>query len=252
MFKKLMPALLAIVLFFCLTNFIKPIPAYREFFEYSGIMDKLSALNTRITDNKAKNKSGVELEQHSATLHVRNTKPDTPLSKIIGDIGIDDYQKFNLYVDLESRTMYFRYGNTALKQYRISAGTKTDGGDKEKEGDFRTPRGEFYICTKVKYSPPKGYLGSRWMLLSYPTIEDAERGLKKGLITLEVYNDIKESVLKKEIPPQNTILGSAIGIHGGARPGLLKDWTAGCIGMYDQDVEEIFEYVNVGTRVVIE
>jgi lipoprotein-anchoring transpeptidase ErfK/SrfK len=47
------------------------------------------------------------------------------------------------------------------------------------------------------------------------------------------------------------MLGSTIGIHGGAREGLPKDWTAGCIGMYDEDVEEIFEYIDKGTSVVI-
>jgi len=95
-------------------------------------------------------------------------------------------------------------------------------------------------------------LGSRWMLLSYPNLEAAERGLNSGLIDEKTYNKVKSANLDKRTPPQDTILGSAIGIHGGAKENLRKDWTAGCVGMYDKDVEEIFEFVKIGTPVFIE
>lgn len=188
----------------------------------------------------------------SEKLHLRSVEPDTPLGRIISDQGLTPDENINLYVNVKDRTMYVNYKDTTLKKYRISYGSRTDEGNKEKEGDFKTPRGTFYVCTKDVYSPPKGYLGSRWMLLSYPDPGAAKRGLQSGLIEQWIYNEIDQAYSNKSIPPQNTILGSAIGIHGGAKPNLQKDWTAGCVGMYDQDVEEIFEVVKVGTQVVIE
>lgn len=193
-----------------------------------------------------------ENSEPSDKYHLRNVEPDIPLSQIMSDKGYKSGDNVNIFVDLKTRTLFFKYSDEILKKYIISAGTRTDIGDKEQEGDYRTPRGNFYICSKNIYSPPKGYLGSRWMLLSYPNIEAAERGLDSGLIDQSTYNRVKSANLDKRTPPQDTILGSAIGIHGGARPNLSKDWTAGCIGMYNQDVEEIFEFVKIGTRVFIE
>jgi murein L,D-transpeptidase YafK len=50
--------------------------------------------------------------------------------------------------------------------------------DKQREGDLATPEGEFYICYKNPASQYHRFLG-----LSYPNVEDAERGLKEKLIT---------------------------------------------------------------------
>lgn len=183
--------------------------------------------------------------------HMHHTSPAEALDIIIEREGITPDTNINLLVDIETRTLFFRYDERVLKQYRISTGTRTDLGDKEVEGDFRTPRGEFYICSKRVYSPPKNYIGSRWMLLSYPNIAAAERGLNEGMINEKTYRKIVDQITSKKTPLQDTSLGSAIGIHGGAVPGISKDWTAGCIGMYDEDVEEIYKYVKAGTMVVI-
>ncbi|TYQ16736.1 UNVERIFIED_CONTAM: hypothetical protein Cloal_3304 [Acetivibrio alkalicellulosi] len=188
----------------------------------------------------------------SETNHKRSVYPDIPLGEIMSSKGLLADDNINIYVDLSTRTLSFRYKDETLKQYSIGAGPRTDEGNKEREGDTKTPRGTFYICTKDIYSPPKHYLGSRWMLLSYPDISAAQRGLESGAITQDTYNSIVSANENREIPPQYTGLGSAIGIHGGAVPNFRKDWTAGCIGMYNQDVDEIFDFVKIGTTVVIE
>ncbi|HHW32076.1 MAG TPA: L,D-transpeptidase [Clostridiaceae bacterium] len=187
--------------------------------------------------------------------HVRINVPNRPLADILKENNIDPGSEFNLYIDLQTRSLLFRHEDNVLKRYRIGAGRNTSQGDKEREGDLRTPRGEFYICSKVVYEKSKtvkeGNLGTRWMQLSYPNIEAADRGLENNLISKEVYDRIKEAIEKKETPPQNTPLGSAIGIHGGAKHSFPRDWTAGCIGMYDKDIEEIFDYLKIGDRVQI-
>ena len=49
--------------------------------------------------------------------------------------------------------------------------------DKQREGDLATPEGEFYVCYKNPHSRYHRFLG-----LSYPNLEDAERGLRDQLI----------------------------------------------------------------------
>jgi hypothetical protein len=187
----------------------------------------------------------------SEVFHLRSVNPDIPLKQILHSKNLDP-NSYWLQIKLDTRTLYFKAGNEIIKQYRISAGKQTNQGDKEKEGDYRTPKGKFYICSKDAFFESQGYLGTRWMLLSYPGIEAAERGLKQKIIAQEVYDAIVLSISRKRVPPQDTPLGSAVGIHGGGNPVLPKDWTAGCIGMYDQDIEEIYEFVKPGTEVVIE
>ncbi|MDP4182267.1 MAG: L,D-transpeptidase [Bacillota bacterium] len=195
--------------------------------------------------------AGFSIMRLSKIHHKHSVNPDISLDSIIKTKGIKDTNNFNLYIDLSRRLLYFKYKDKSLKQYVIAAGIKTNSGDKHIEGDCRTPRGEFYICQKAIHAPPRSDSGSRWMLLSYPNIEDAARGLKNRLINKYTYGKIKNAIENKKVPPQNTKLGGLVGIHGGARPDYLADWTGGCIGMYDKDAEEIYKYLKCGSKVVI-
>ena len=115
-------------------------------------------------------------------------------------------------------------------------------GDKEIEGDRKTPEGEFYVCVKNPHSRYHLSLG-----LSYPNGEDAARGLRDGLITKEQYDRIVEAINRKAVPPWKTPLGGEIFIHGYSGPGK----TRGCIALSDKNIEELYKIANIGTRVVI-
>lgn len=117
-------------------------------------------------------------------------------------------------------------------------------GDKEREGDCRTPIGEFYVCVKNPNSNYHKALG-----LSYPNIEDAERGMNQGLISAEQYNKIVRAIQKGGKPDWYTPLGGEIMIHG-ARG--ITDGTRGCIGIRDSDIDYIWNFVDVGTKVIIQ
>ena len=116
--------------------------------------------------------------------------------------------------------------------------------DKIKEGDGATPEGEFYIFTKNTRSAYYLSLG-----LSYPDAEAAERGLRDALISKEQYHRIINAIGRKGAPPQDTALGGQIYIHG---RGSQRDWTRGCVALEDQDMQELFDAVPVGTIVIIE
>ena len=133
-------------------------------------------------------------------------------------------------------------GEKLVKTYRIVLGFAPEG-DKEIEGDGKTPLGEFYLFTKNEQS--KFYLS---LGVSYPGIEDAARGLKKNLISQAEYDAIIQAVADKKMPPQDTKLGGAIYIHGG---GIEKDWTWGCLALKDEEMKEIFEAIPVGAKILI-
>lgn len=136
------------------------------------------------------------------------------------------------------------YESSDLKGfYKIALGINPVS-DKIKHGDFATPEGEFFVCFKNSHS--KFHLS---LLISYPNIEDAERGLKDSMITMNEYKNICNAIKQKRTPPQNTALGGDICIHGG---GTNSDWTFGCIALDNQDIEEIFNVIPVGTKVKIE
>src|SRR6267154_4409415 len=123
-----------------------------------------------------------------------------------------------------------------LRTYRIGLGSSPLG-DKVREGDRRTPEGDFYIFTKNDKSAFYLSLG-----VSYPNAAHAERGLRDGLITRAQYESIISALNAKQAPPQNTKLGGDIYIHGN---GASSDWTWGCVALENDDVRELFKAVPV-------
>lgn len=108
--------------------------------------------------------------------------------------------------------------------------------DKKMEGDRRTPEGSFYIQGKKPHDK-----WSRFMHISYPNAESYEK-----------FNKRKQ---RGEIP-RNAKIGGAIGIHGtwpreDYQIDLYKNWTLGCISMKNKDVEELYNFIPVGTKVTI-
>jgi murein L,D-transpeptidase YafK len=101
---------------------------------------------------------------------------------------------------------------------------------KQREGDDRTPEGRYVIDSKNAKSS-----FYRALHVSYPDAEDRKRAATRG------------------VSP-----GGAIMIHGlpngmswvGASHHLY-DWTKGCIAVTDQEIDEIWNLVPVGTPVEI-
>ncbi len=122
---------------------------------------------------------------------------------------------FYIIVDKTQNRLFLKKGDEIFKSYIVSTGENNS-----------TPAGEFKIVNRLRNpvwynknigavippSSPKNYLGSRWLGLSI-----------KGY-----------------------------GIHGTTEPDNLgKQVTKGCIRMRNRDVEELFDIVPIGTKVVI-
>jgi murein L,D-transpeptidase YafK len=135
------------------------------------------------------------------------------------------------------------YSNDRLvRTYHVGLGLSPVG-DKERQGDHRTPEGDFYIFTKNAKSAFYLSLG-----VSYPNQDHAKRGMRDGLITQAQYNQIAAAIQQKKTPLQRTKLGGDIYIHG---HGAQTDWTWGCVALENEDIKELFEAVEVGTPVRI-
>ena len=173
------------------------------------------------------------------------------LSTILREKGITSYSGLSIYVNKSAHTLSILNNGTWLKTYRAEFG---DGGsgDKESAGDHKTPEGTFYVTQKSVLNPEDEYLGTRWMRLSYPNIEDASRGLNRELIDPWTYDEIVTAINSGSTPPQYTELGGGVGIHGGDKPSFGSNWTWGCVGLSNKDVEDFYDFIAIGTKVSIE
>ena len=135
-------------------------------------------------------------------------------------------------------TLTLYEGSERMKTYAVVLG-KDPMWAKLYEGDKRTPEGEYHIIKKY-YHP----FWSRFMLLDYPT--PANREIHKW------------SAARALVPKRGRGAagpGGAIGIHGTYDESLNRrgtNWTAGCVSLLNHDVDELYDLVPIGTRVVIE
>lgn len=114
-----------------------------------------------------------------------------------------------------------------LKAYPVTLG-KQPIGHKVFEGDKRTPEGRYSIFDKTTHSRFHKNLG-----ISYP-------------------NDSDWAVARKPGKPP----GGDVKIHG-LQFGFIGrlhrsfDWTAGCIALTNQEMDDIYEHTPIGTPIVI-
>jgi murein L,D-transpeptidase YafK len=146
-------------------------------------------------------------------------------------------------VVMKSKRRLELYADGALiRIYKVGLGLNPVP-DKTRQGDRATPEGDFYIFTRNDKSAFYLSLG-----ISYPNVEDAERGLRDKLVSQAQHDAIVRAIKRKATPPQNTALGGDIYIHGN---GASSDWTWGCVALENEDIRELFDAVPVGTPVTI-
>jgi len=123
------------------------------------------------------------------------------------------------------RKMYMVSGRTVLASYDINLGNQPVGA-KQFEGDGRTPEGMYFIDRKNPRSRYHLSVG-----ISYPAAKDIAYAASMGL------------------RPGGDIMIHGLGPDGRAlnRP----DWTAGCIAVNDEEIEDIFAMLNPGVPVFI-
>jgi len=147
----------------------------------------------------------------------------------------------NIVVTKQTRTLLVRDNGRELLRIPVVLGRNP--ADKERECDLATPEGEFYICYKNPNSKYHRFLG-----LSYPNVEDAKRGLQDKLITQAEHDAICEAIAERRCPPWKTALGGDVGLHG---PCPNRTWTHGCIAMSVEQIEMLYQWLQLGDKVTI-
>ena len=172
------------------------------------------------------------------------TRGDHPLARACRAAGVTYPPPGpRVVVRKAERVLTLYSGQQAVKEYRVGLGG-SPARDKERQGDRCTPTGDFYVCTRLERSRFHRFLG-----ISYPAPNDAQRGLKQGLIDRSEHSAILRAHQKRRQPPWNTRLGGAVGLHGG---GSGMDWTLGCVAVENGEIEELFAVLPLGTPVRIE
>lgn len=134
-----------------------------------------------------------------------------------GDVLRIPLDPVNVVVDLDSRVLLYRHGSEVVRMWQVGIGKE----------NHDTPIGEFRIGDKIErpahttkglpYGHPDNPLGSRWLAL---------------------YRDGRKT---------------SYGIHGTSDPdGVGGEVSLGCIRMRNEEVDDLFEILPRGSRVVIQ
>ncbi|MCX7099755.1 MAG: L,D-transpeptidase [Methylococcales bacterium] len=155
-----------------------------------------------------------------------------------------------LLVDTAARKIEVKKGDFTIETLNEIAIGRAGAGLKSHRGDNITPFGEYKIGWVGEKSSFRKFFG-----LNYPSVDDADHALKKGVIDRLTYERIITAHQYHQIPPQNTPLGGQIGIHGlgsaDARIHEAFDWTHGCIALTNPQIDHLSHLIDTGTVVKI-
>ena len=138
-------------------------------------------------------------------------------------------QADKIFVVKSTHTMTLYSGSQILRTYRVSLG-RGYGNAKQREGDHETPEGNYIIDARNAHSR-----FHKALHVSYPNAQDRVHAAKLGVAT-----------------------GGDIMIHGIENGlgwiGTLQrqmDWTDGCIALTDDEMDEVWKLLPIGTLVEI-
>lgn len=133
-------------------------------------------------------------------------------------------------VDKSEKRMYLLSGEQIVKEYHVALGASPKG-HKQKEGDEKTPEGEYLLDYKKEDSS-----FYRAMHISYPNKSDITKATERG-----------------ESP------GGFIMIHGQRNwfawlSPIIQgyNWTNGCIALSNSEMDEFMALVKTGTKINIQ
>ena len=159
---------------------------------------------------------------------------------------------YSLEVSKSSQELIVKEGDQVIKRFRISIGRGGDG-TKRQRGDNKTPIGTYKILDFKANSRFHFF-----MLINYPNQVDAWHGYIDNRINAREFKQIIVANRNNQVPPQDTVLGGYIGLHGIGEVTEQKlsihnkeNWTEGCIALTNEDISELRNYVTIGTTIQI-
>jgi len=116
-----------------------------------------------------------------------------------------------------------------VKSYRVALGGEP-AGPKKRQGDHRTPEGSYTLDSRNPHSQYyKAYH------ISYPNKDDIANAKKSGVSP-------GGDIMLHGLPKDYAWVGKAHTLH---------DWTDGCIAVTDEEMDELWKLIRVGTPIEI-
>ncbi|ABF42771.1 ErfK/YbiS/YcfS/YnhG [Candidatus Koribacter versatilis Ellin345] len=134
-----------------------------------------------------------------------------------------------IVIEKSAHRMALYRSGLLVHQYKVSLGGQPVG-PKTRQGDHRTPEGQYFIEGRNEHSH---YYKS--LRISYPNATDLQRAREQKVSP-------GGDIMIHGLPNGERFIGK---LH------LLHDWTEGCIAVTDEEMDEIWALVRVGTPVEI-
>lgn len=155
-----------------------------------------------------------------------------------------------IFIDTDKRTLQVLEGDRVVATFTGIAIGRYGKTYFKTRGDNKTPLGNFRIGWIGKETRYHRFLG-----LSYPDMEAADRALVDGRIDEAQWQEIRRAVQAGKTPPQHTPLGGNIGIHGVGSGDLEVhreyNWTNGCVALTNAQIDILAQWAHIGTPVEI-
>lgn len=132
-------------------------------------------------------------------------------------------------VNKSKRELLLFWRGRVIRSYRIALG-RSPVGAKQRQGDEKTPEGEYFISGRNAKSA-----FHRSLRISYPNAADQARARREK-------TDPGGDIMIHGLPNGQGWIGAA---H------RLADWTQGCIAVTNEGIEEIWRLVADGTPIQI-
>jgi len=150
--------------------------------------------------------------------------PPAPPAPPPGALGQPD----KIVVSKSSHRMELIKANRTERTYQVALGVNP--GPKIEAGDKRTPEGAYRIVAR---KPDSRF--HRSLQISYPSDEDRRRAAREG-------KDPGGMIMIHGLPNGKGWIGN---LH------RSKDWTDGCIAVTDEEMDELWRLVSIGTPIEI-
>lgn len=143
-------------------------------------------------------------------------------------VGVDA-----LLVSKQHRRMWAFMNGNSIKSYHVSIGQNPLGA-KEIEGDMKTPEGTYRITSK---NPQSKYYKA--LEISYPEKKDLARARELGA---SPGGDVMLHGLPVDTPEKRFAI---------YKNSTTRAWTRGCVAVENEEIDELYPKVSVGTPIVI-
>ena len=155
-----------------------------------------------------------------------------------------------LVVDTQAATLTVLEGDRVVQTFDNIAIGRFGTTRYKKMGDNRTPLGTYRIGWITRNSRYHRFMG-----IDYPDVKTASRALFDGTIDFSLWERVRRDAAAGKTPSQKTPLGGYLGIHGIGEGDIEVhrqfNWTNGCVALTNAQIDQLAEWVQVGTEVEI-